>query len=157
MHRLAGIIPFFFCGAPQVEANNPPLVTVLSTGGTIAGRGTSTMSLSEYKAGALLGTELVEAVPEVKQFARVRVEQVCNVASPDIGIEIWRRLAERINTIFAAEVITHGTVLVQQFRGCDVRLDSTLRPHGKHHASAMSRATDMGSRGVGPRFRISLN
>jgi len=42
-------------------------------------------------------------------------EQVSNVASPDIGIEIWRRLAERINTIFASDaevagvVITHGT------------------------------------------------
>jgi L-asparaginase len=103
-----------------VEANDLPLVVVLSTGGTIAGRGTSTMSLSEYKAGTLLGTELVEAVPEVKQFARVRVEQVCNVASPDISMEIWRKLAERINAIFAEDtkvsgvVITHGTSTIEE-------------------------------------------
>ena len=59
-----------------------PDVVVLSTGGTIAGSGASKMSLAEYKAGALLGRQLVEAVPEIEQFANVRVEQVCNVASP---------------------------------------------------------------------------
>lgn len=103
-----------------MESGNLPLVVVLSTGGTIAGRGTSTMSLSEYKAGTLLGTELVEAVPELQQFAHVRVEQICNVASPDITLEIWRRLAERINAIFAQEagvggvVITHGTSMIEE-------------------------------------------
>ena len=97
-----------------------PQVVVLSTGGTIAGSGASTMSLAEYKAGALLGAELVDAVPELKQFARVRVEQICNVASPDITIAIWKQLAERINAIFAAEpdvagvVITHGTSTIEE-------------------------------------------
>src|SRR4051812_1530159 len=52
-----------------------PLVVVLSTGGTIAGRGGSTTSLSEYKAGSIPGSELVDAVPEIKSYARVRVEQ----------------------------------------------------------------------------------
>ncbi|MEO8441236.1 MAG: asparaginase domain-containing protein, partial [Betaproteobacteria bacterium] len=58
-----------------------PRVVVLSTGGTIAGRGDSAMSLSEYKAGSLDGEQLVEAVPELKQFARVSVEQVGNIGS----------------------------------------------------------------------------
>jgi L-asparaginase len=99
---------------------NLPQVVVLSTGGTIAGRGASTMSLSEYKAGTLLGAELVEAVPELQQFARVRVEQICNVASPDITLEIWRSLAARINAIFAEDagiagmVITHGTSMIEE-------------------------------------------
>lgn len=97
-----------------------PLVVVLSTGGTIAGRGASTLSLTEYKAGTLLGSELIEAVPEVAQYARVRVEQICNVASPDVGIETWRTLAARINAIFAQEadiagvVITHGTSTLEE-------------------------------------------
>jgi L-asparaginase len=97
-----------------------PQLVVLSTGGTIAGRGASTMSLTEYKAGSLLGTELVEAVPELKQFARVRVEQICNVASADITIAIWQELAARINAIFAEErdvagvVITHGTSMLEE-------------------------------------------
>ena len=97
-----------------------PDVVVLSTGGTIAGSGASKMSLAEYKAGALLGRQLVEAVPEIEQFANVRVEQVCNVASPDITSAVWRALAERINTIFREEpgvsglVITHGTSTIEE-------------------------------------------
>jgi L-asparaginase type II len=97
-----------------------PVVVVLSTGGTIAGRGRSTMSLSEYKAGSLLGSELVAAVPELEQFARVRVEQVCNVGSSNITFAHWRALAQRIDAIFAMEpevagvVITHGTSTIEE-------------------------------------------
>jgi L-asparaginase len=97
-----------------------PLVAVLATGGTIAGRGASTMSLTEYKAGTLLGSELVDAVPELAQYARVRAEQICNVASPDIDIGIWCALAARINAIFSQEadvagvVVTHGTSTLEE-------------------------------------------
>ncbi|MPZ44097.1 MAG: type II asparaginase [Betaproteobacteria bacterium] len=97
-----------------------PIAVVLSTGGTIAGRGGSTMSLSEYKAGSLLGQELVEAVPELEQFARVRVEQICNVGSSNITFAHWRTLAQRIDAIFATEpqvagvVITHGTSTIEE-------------------------------------------
>src|SRR5687768_18526848 len=60
-----------------------PTVVVLSTGGTIAGKGGATTALSEYKSGSILGEELVNAVPEIKQYANVRVEQVVNVGSPN--------------------------------------------------------------------------
>ena len=97
-----------------------PLVVVLSTGGTIAGRGGSAMSLSEYKAGSLLGAELVDAVPEVAQYARVRVEQIANVGSSNIGLEVWRALSSRIDAMFSTEpevagvVITHGTNTIEE-------------------------------------------
>lgn len=97
-----------------------PLVVVLSTGGTIAGRGASTMSLSEYQAGTLLGSELIGAVPEIAQYAHVRAEQICNVASPDIGLKVWCSLAVRINAIFEQEpavagvVVTHGTSTLEE-------------------------------------------
>lgn len=103
-----------------MDTQNLPLVVVLSTGGTIAGRGDSTTSFSEYKAGQLLGTELIAAVPEIGQFARVRVEQVSNVGSRNMSIAIWRRLAERINAIFAEDdevagvAITHGTNTLEE-------------------------------------------
>jgi L-asparaginase len=103
-----------------VDSQQLPQVVVLSTGGTIAGRGSSTLNLTEYKAGSLLGAELVEAVPELKQFARVRVEQICNVASPDIGVAVWLQLAARINAMFSGEpevagvVITHGTSTIEE-------------------------------------------
>ncbi len=97
-----------------------PRVVVLSTGGTIAGRGDSAMSLSEYKAGSLKGEQLVEAVPELKQFARVSVEQVGNIGSSNMTTAVWRTLAERINTLFAEDagvagiVITHGTSTLEE-------------------------------------------
>ena len=97
-----------------------PLVVVLSTGGTIAGRGASSTSFSEYKAGSLTGSELVAAVPEIAQFAHVRVEQISNVASSDMRLEIWLALAARIDEIFTHEsevagvVITHGTNTLEE-------------------------------------------
>jgi L-asparaginase type II len=103
-----------------METLHLPNIVVLSTGGTIAGRGGSTMSLSEYKAGSLLGRELVEAVPELEQFARVRVEQICNIGSSNITFAHWRSLAERIDAIFTEEphvagvVITHGTSTIEE-------------------------------------------
>ena len=73
-----------------------------------------------YKAGALGGEELVKAVPEIKQYASVRVEQIVNVRSPDITIANWITLANRINQIFAEDpkvagvVITHGTNTLEE-------------------------------------------
>ena len=97
-----------------------PRVVVLSTGGTIAGRGDSTMALSEYKAGSLKAEELVEAVPELRQFARISVEQVANIGSSNMTIAVWRQLAHRINALFAGDagiagmVITHGTSTIEE-------------------------------------------
>ena len=42
-----------------------PIVYVLSTGGTIAGSGSSSTDLSNYKPGAILGEQLVKAVPQI--------------------------------------------------------------------------------------------
>jgi L-asparaginase len=106
--------------AASEEGKNLPLVWVLSTGGTIAGQGGSSMSLTEYRSGTFLGSQLVEAVPELKQFARVEVEQVSNVGSTNMSLEIWRKLAERINDIYAKDpavagiVITHGTNTIEE-------------------------------------------
>ena len=97
-----------------------PLVVVLSTGGTIAGRGGSTTSLSEYKAGSILGSELVDAVPEIKQVAQVRVEQIINIGSTNMNTAVWLKLAARINAIFSEEpkvagvVVTHGTNTLEE-------------------------------------------
>ena len=97
-----------------------PRVVVLSTGGTIAGRGDSTMNLAEYKAGSLKGEDLVEAVPEIRKFARVSVEQIANIGSSNMTMAVWRTLADRINALFAEDtgiagvVITHGTSTIEE-------------------------------------------
>ncbi len=97
-----------------------PVVWVLSTGGTISGQGTSSTSLTEYRAGALLGEELVRAVPAIQQYARVRVEQIVNVGSPNISLDNWLTLTRRIDEIFrldpavAGVVVTHGTNTLEE-------------------------------------------
>ena len=97
-----------------------PLVVVLSTGGTIAGRGGSTTSLTEYKSGSIPGSELVDAVPEIKSYARVRVEQIANIGSTNMNPAVWLKLATRINAIFSEDpqvagiVVTHGTNTLEE-------------------------------------------
>jgi L-asparaginase len=111
--------------AAPVAAQSPaadarPRVWVLSTGGTIAGTGSSPTDLSNYKAGTLLGQALVDAVPQIKQIADVRVEQVANIVSSDITLDIWLKLAQRINRILAEDpgvagiVVTHGTNTLEE-------------------------------------------
>lgn len=108
------------CSAQSTATGDLPLVWVLSTGGTISGKGASSTSLAEYKSGALLGEELVSAVPEIKQVANVKVEQIANVSSTDITIANWLTLANRINAIFGSDpkvagvVITHGTNTLEE-------------------------------------------
>lgn len=93
-------------------------VVVLATGGTIAGVGKAGANTG-YVSGQISGIDLVSAVPEIKDFANVVVEQVCNVNSDDMTAKLWLKLAKRIDEIADAGlnngnpvdgfVITHGT------------------------------------------------
>jgi L-asparaginase len=117
----ASVMGFVYVSTCYAQPAKPlPTVVVLSTGGTIAGKGGSSTALSEYKSGSIMGEELVSAVPEIKQYANVRVEQVINVGSPNITLSDWLRIANRINAIFAEDanvagvVITHGTNTLEE-------------------------------------------
>lgn len=111
------VIALALQATPKTEL---PTVYVLSTGGTIAGQGTSTTDLSNYASGTLRGEDLVNAVPEIRKVANVKVEQLVNVNSSDITIANWLTLANRINTIFASDpkaagvVVTHGTNTLEE-------------------------------------------
>ena len=117
----SAFVSVVLCSAQEVHGSNDlPLVWVLSTGGTISGRGASSTSLAEYKSGSVLGQELVEAVPEVQLYAKVKVEQIVNISSADITVDNWITLANRINRIFADDtkvagiVVTHGTNTLEE-------------------------------------------
>ena len=104
----------------QTPQKDLPLVWVLSTGGTISGKGSSPTDLSNYKSGSLLGEELVASVPQIAQVANVKVEQIVNVSSADLTLDNWLTISNRINTIFANDptvagiVVTHGTSTLEE-------------------------------------------
>jgi len=97
-----------------------PIVYVLSTGGTIAGSGSSSTDLSNYKSGSILGEQLVKAVPQIAAIADVRVEQIVNVRSSDLTIDNWLTLNKRIHAILketpsvAGFVVTSGTNTLEE-------------------------------------------
>src|SRR6266478_4601993 len=99
----------FSCWAQQASNKELPLVWVLSTGGTIAGTGASSTNVAEYKGGTILGEDLVKAVPEIKQFANVRVQQIINIRSPDVKLE---NLLNAIRTAIAPEARGKGVLVV---------------------------------------------
>ncbi len=99
-------------------------IVVLATGGTIAGVGEQGKDIG-YKSGSLDAQTLVDAVPELKIVANIRVEQVCNINSDDITSEIWILLARRIKELASdgfgtsrenvdGFVIMHGTDTMEE-------------------------------------------
>src|ERR1043165_6998661 len=112
MKKLLSILVFLTL-LTQVQAQQLPRVIILATGGTIAGAGASA-DRAGYTAGKIPIDDLIGTIPSVKKIASITGEQIASVGSQDMTIDIWKKLAIRINDIFAkneadAIVITHGT------------------------------------------------
>ena len=93
-----------------------PNITILATGGTIAGGGDSATK-SNYTAGKVGVENLVNAVPQLKDIANVKGEQVVNIGSQDMNDDVWLTLAKKINTDCDKTdgfVITHGTDTMEE-------------------------------------------
>ena len=58
-------------------------VLILATGGTIAGLGDSGKTTG-YKSGALTAESLIETVPQIKDLAYIKTEQLFNLNSDDM-------------------------------------------------------------------------
>jgi L-asparaginase len=58
-------------------------------------------------------------VPQAKQLANLRGEQISNIGSQDMNDEVWLKLAQRVNELAAMSdvsgiVITHGTDTIEE-------------------------------------------
>jgi L-asparaginase len=105
---ILSIIPLGFS-----QDKNLPNVIILATGGTIAGAGTSATG-SAYTSGQVKIEAMIDAVPNIRSLANLSGEQLANVGSQDMSVEVWLKLANRINELLAKDdvdgiVITHGT------------------------------------------------
>jgi len=126
-----------------------PVVAVLATGGTIAGAQADATSAG-YKAGSFSVNDLLAAVPQLAGIADIRAEQVANVGSQNMTHEVWRALAERVETLcqdasVAGIVITHGTDTLEE----TAYFLSLVIPHDKPVVlvGAMRPATALGAEG----------
>ncbi|ACY85014.1 L-asparaginase 2 [Edwardsiella piscicida] len=93
-----------------------PSITVLATGGTIAGGGDSATK-SNYTAGKVGVEALVDAVPQLKNIANIKGEQLVNIGSQDMNDQVWLKLAKKINAECSKTdgfVITHGTDTMEE-------------------------------------------
>jgi L-asparaginase len=97
------------CASVNSNSANLPLVAVLATGGTIA----------NTPSGRLHAGEVADAIPALRNVARLEVEELVRVASSAIGVEDWLTLAKRANERLAEPgvkgvVVTHGSNTVEE-------------------------------------------
>lgn len=101
------------------QVSKKPNVVILATGGTIAGSIDSNIKTTGYTAGVVGVDVLINAVPEIKNLANIKGEQIANIDSADMTDEIWLTLGKRVNSLLASPdvdgiVITHGTDTMEE-------------------------------------------
>ena len=102
--------------------NNKPIVRIIGTGGSIAGVGPDRMDFILYPeiGDHITIQQSLDRVPEIKDIAEVKSEDLVSVGSTAIGASEWLGLARRINAIFREEpevsgvAITHGTATLEE-------------------------------------------
>jgi L-asparaginase type II len=108
-----------YAGAADKVATPLAHVTILATGGTIAGSGATSTTTVGYTAATVGVDRLIAAVPELAKVAQVKGEQVFQIASENMSNEHWLTLAKRVNVLLAQSdvdgiVITHGTDTLEE-------------------------------------------
>ena len=144
------LLILFYVGWTNLAiSQNLPRIIVLATGGTIAGQGTNT-ERAGYIPGILSIEDILKNIPSINKIAVVRGEQIASIGSYNMTIDIWIKLARRINEIFANNeadgiVITHGTDTQEEtayFLNLTVKSDKPVVLTG-----AMRAATSMSADG----------
>lgn len=97
--------------APEVTQDQRlPVVSIVSTGGTIASR-------IDYRTGAVTSqfraTDILSAIPGLASLAQFRAVQLCNILSENMTPAIWQQLARAVHDEIKAGargvLVTHGT------------------------------------------------
>jgi L-asparaginase len=100
------------------DTSKKPHIVILATGGTIAGASLNPTDPG-YKSGAVGVDLLIQAVPQLKDVADVKGEQIASIGSQDMNDAVWLKLAKRVNELLASSdvdgiAITHGTDTMEE-------------------------------------------
>jgi L-asparaginase len=103
---------------PMASAQSLKRVTIIGTGGTIAGK-KDEMDQLGYKSGAMSVSAILESVQGLNKIAKIDHEQLVNIASQNMTSDVWLALAKRVNELANsattdAIVITHGTDTLEE-------------------------------------------
>ena len=98
---------------------NKPKIVLLGTGGTIVSSGASETQMTGYSIQDVQVSDIVRAVPSLKEVAELEFVSVCNIPSSCINASIWFDLARACQKACDDEsvtgvVITHGTDTMEE-------------------------------------------
>jgi len=87
-----------------------PTISILGTGGTIASR-------IDYRTGGVYASfsarDIASQIPELKEIANIKAEELMRIMSEDITPETWkliaRKVADDVNDGYRGVIVTHGT------------------------------------------------
>ena len=108
--RSVTLTALLFVWTASAAAQTAPRVHLVATGGTISNR----------DGGRLTAEDLAKSMPGLDRYATLTYEQFANVASSQLTLEQWLRLARRINELFADDqnlagvVVTSGTDTLEE-------------------------------------------
>jgi L-asparaginase len=93
-------------------------ITILATGGTIAGSG-SAADNSNYEPAKIIVDDLIDSVSGIRKLANLQAQQILSIGSQNIEDSDWIKIAKRVDDLLKQDevdgvVITHGTDTLEE-------------------------------------------